>query len=177
VKRLLIALLCCSAGGCGGPSNGDGGTPGCTIDVPDGATEPPARGTLTPAGQRLTPMGKQVDVGGFPFGMAVVPGTQLVIVGDAGYGPEALKVVDAQAATLAQSEQVTSHFLGLAVSQDGKTLYASSPNDGAVLVFSIAAGGGLTMFDSFPMVGLPAGLALSADGASLWVADQLGHHD
>src|SRR4029079_11152012 len=58
---------------------------------------------------------------------------------------------------------------GIAYSKDGTKLYASSATAG-VIEASVAADGSLTETRRFVTRGYPAGLALSDDGAALYVA-------
>lgn len=54
----------------------------------------------------------------------------------------------------------------LAVTADGKTLFTSDAGKKRVTVWSLTSG---TVVDSIPLAAAPQGLALSSDGAQLWV--------
>lgn len=59
--------------------------------------------------------------------------------------------------------------LSVAVSPDGKTLYASDPTAGSVAILDMA---GKTKAVEIPLNGEPRGLALSADGRTLYVTER-----
>jgi len=60
--------------------------------------------------------------------------------------------------------------LSLAVSPDGKTLYASDPTSANLAILDTA---GKTKLGEIPLKGVPRGLALSADGGRCYVAERL----
>jgi DNA-binding beta-propeller fold protein YncE len=205
-------VLCALVAGC---SNGPTFTSTCTAGAPsDEALAPAGRlsdgSVILPDGRKLTPAGKVLQIGGFPVSMRVLPGDRYVVVSDADYGDEYLRIVDTQAADSSTAvvsaiaypfSSADAHspalFYGLALTKDGKTLYVS---DGAhdpvpdsvtdfrqhhnvIEVFSV--GGtppSLTRTDEIdlpfsgtaasPSNRLPAGLALSADEKTLYVANQ-----
>ena len=59
--------------------------------------------------------------------------------------------------------------LSLAISPDGKTLYASDPTTGSLAILDT---GGKTERDEIPLEGVPRGVALSDDGRTLYVAER-----
>jgi hypothetical protein len=63
---------------------------------------------------------------------------------------------------------------GLAMTRDGKALYASTGLSGYVLRFDVSAMGWLTLSHAIPVQGFTAGLALSPDEKSLFVVRFLG---
>lgn len=69
-----------------------------------------------------------------------------------------------------QDKNKTYHSpLSLAVSPDGKTLYASDPTSESLAVLDTA---GKTKRGEIPLEGVPRGVALSADGRTLYVAER-----
>ena len=59
--------------------------------------------------------------------------------------------------------------LSLAISPDGKMLYASDPTTGNIAILDTAK---KTRLGEVPLKGVPRGLALSADGSTLYVAER-----
>lgn len=221
--RLAAALVLgagCSGGSTASPSDGGTNLPSFTSTCTAVAPSAEARRTagrqgdgsvILPGGRKLTPAGRVLDVGGFPLAMRVLPGDRYVAITDGAYGYEALRIVDTRApdprAAVVSSREYprtsgTPHspalFYGLALTADGKRLYASNggydPVDDAVDgkqhfntidVFDLvgdppkltpaAAGPIKLMFNAGNGAAsqrLPAGLQLSADGKLLYVACQ-----
>jgi DNA-binding beta-propeller fold protein YncE len=140
--RRKLALLLALAGCSSGPdfkSNCTAGTPSDEALVQAGKQ---ADGSVVlPDGRRITPAGKVLKIGGFPISMRVLPGDRYVVVSDAAYGDEYLRIIDSQAADSSTAvvssvgypfTRADAHspaiFYGLALTADGKTLYVS---DGA----------------------------------------------
>lgn len=149
------------------------------------APAPPAEATLPigvqgdalvlPDGRLLTPAGVQVEVGGFPADVAIAgPGGRYALVTNAHRHERALDVVDRQTGALLTVQDRTDAYPGFAVSPDGGTIWASGGNSGLVDVWTIDADGALTAQPSLSIPDYPSGLALSADGATLYVARFLG---
>lgn len=212
-KNWLFGLL---LAGCG---NGVSFHSTCTAGAPSAEALLPAGrmsdgSVILPDGRKLQPAGKVLQIGGFPVSMRVLPGDRYIVVSDAAYGDEYLRIVDSQAADSASAvvssvpyvrtsddADAPALFYGLALTKDGKTLYVS---DGAhdpvpstvtdptqhynvIEAFSITGIGMGTppMLNRsgelhLPFSGtassasnrLPAGLALSDDEKTLYVANQ-----
>ena len=141
--------------------------------LPGGAVQLPNLWSLRPAGKHLT-------VGDFPVNMALHPGGAYLAVLHAGYGEHEIIVIDLrtrrQRVVCRVSLEQT--FYGLCFSPDGNTLYASGAE--FEVVHSFAFGDGLlsrprpiavaALKDKF----IPAGLAVSADGKTLFAAGTWG---
>lgn len=153
---------------------------------PPGETAPAegqAESLPLPTGLRLDPAGPGFDVGNMPLAVAVAPGDpgRLVLL-LSGYREQGLQVADAAAGRVLQTLPQPGAFLGLAFSPDGKTLYASGGNDDAVFRYDWQ-GGAATLRDRIELEAkarpaaagrrFPAGLAVSPDGARLYVAENL----
>ena len=133
-----------------------------------------------PTGQTLDPAGVVQPVGSMPLAMVAAPGgTRLVLLMN-GYREQGIQVVD-RTGRVRQTLPQRAAFIGLAFSIDGQSLYASGGNrdlvyryrwtgDSAVLADSVVLK--LTHPDS-DGTRYPAGLALSADGRALYVAENL----
>jgi sugar lactone lactonase YvrE len=161
--------------------------PGTAPQGPRAAT-PEAR--PLPTGLRLDPAGRSFDVGNMPFAVAGIPGDTgglgRAVVLLSGWRQQGLQVIDLAAGRVLQTVEQPAAFLGLAFSPDGKTLYASGGNEDAVFRYRWQDGT-LTPVDRIALAPkappqapkkagtrFPAGLALSPDGRTLYVAENLG---
>ncbi len=130
-----------------------------------------------PSGRKLTPTGLQVPVAPYPFALALVPGGKRLVVASTGASDQALQLLDARTGKLLHAVSVPRSWLGLALSPDGKRVYLSGAKQKQVHVFRID-GDRFAAEPAIPVTtpddggkdALPSGLAVSADGRSLWVA-------
>ncbi|HEX9108374.1 MAG TPA: bifunctional YncE family protein/alkaline phosphatase family protein [Longimicrobiales bacterium] len=160
-----------------------------------GAADLAAEGRL-PTGARLDPEGSLVDVGNFPLGMVLSPDGRYAVLVNSGWREQGVQVVDRAAGRASPTVRLPSAFLGVAISPDGGTVYASGGNQDVIYRLGFA-GGTLTLQDSIMLAAqdttpaanpvapgevrrarttgryYPAGLALSPDGRTLYVAENL----
>ena len=100
VRRLLLPLALLSA--CSNAKNQPPPfTVDCTAEAPAAeALLPAAKNTdgssILPDGRKITPAGKLIASGGFPVGLRLLPGDRYVVVSDAAYGDEHLRIVDTE---------------------------------------------------------------------------------
>jgi len=226
LTAIALAALAAGPAGCHGgdaaPSDAAAPAPFTSTCTPTEVTAegraPAGRlgdGTVVlPGGRKITPAGRVLDVGGFPLAMRALPGGRYLVVTDGAYGHEALRIVDTAASDpaaavassalyprLASTPQDPALFYGLALSADGRHLWAScgghDPVDPQVVGISH-----YNTIDAYDLVGdppqlqpaasgpirlmfnpgnaqhgaaqprLPAGIALSADEKLLYVACQ-----
>ena len=112
-----------------------------------------------------------------PLTMRLAPEGDRVVLSLSGYGKQGLQVIDASNGRVIQEIQQTSAFVGLAFSSDGRTLYSSGGNQDVVYRYDWA-NGRATLRDSLVLASkrrangtrYPAGLAVSGDGRTLYVA-------
>jgi len=158
----LIALLLVAA--CGTSSSSTSGT--FEADL----------GRL-PTGARLDPAGRTVDIGDFPMTELLSPDSSRVVLLLGAYRQQGLQVIDRRSGDVVQTLLQPAAFVGLAFSPDGTKLYASGGfgdnvyvyawrHDSAALVDSI----GLSKKKGQRY---PAGLGVSPDGKTLYVAENL----
>ncbi len=134
-----------------------------------------------PTGAMLDPTGASTPVGAMPLAMVLAPGGRSIILSLGGWRQQGLQVVDRASGRVLQTIAQPSAFVGLAVGRDGRTVYASGGNEDAVYRYRWT-GDSLVQLDSLslgarPRSGgtrYPAGLALSPDGAMLYVTENLG---
>jgi len=133
-----------------------------------------------PTGQTLDPAGVTRPVGQMPLAMLPAPDGRHLVLFANGYSDQGLQVVD-RAGNVTQTLPQEAAFVGLLFSRDGRTLYASGGNQDVVYRYDWS-GDSATLRDSLvlavkaPRRGgtrYPAGLALSRDGARLYVAENL----
>jgi YVTN family beta-propeller protein len=137
----------------------------------------PSGGILLPNGRTLTPTGVQAAVASNPFALAPTPDGRRLVVVSTGPDDRLLQLLDARTGRLLSSVALPKVWIGLALSSDGTTVWVSGANRNAVLTFRlegdrfVAAGEIPTVVPGEKGVrALPGGVALSADGRSLFVA-------
>jgi YVTN family beta-propeller protein len=155
--------------------------------------------SITPQGWFVSPAGTQTQLGDRPFGIALSPDGKFLAITNDGAGTQSVMVVDrAQNKVISEIDYTADGqgvYVGIAYSPDGSKLYASA--GGTVYKLNGVSYNGVRVYDVDPATGqltetdpllipLPigtngrpinlflAGLALSADGNSLYVAGNLG---
>ena len=149
-----------------------------------------------PTGARLDPEGTLVAVGNFPLALQLSPDRRYALLLLSGWREQGLQVVDRAAGRVPQDLPLPAAFLGLAFAPDGRVFYASGGNGDVVYAFDWAYGRA-TLRDSLLLEPdtaaapssvapgavrqvrtdgshYPAGLAVARDGATLYVAENLG---
>ena len=133
-----------------------------------------------PTGQALDPAGVSRPVGPMPLALVAAPGGHRLVLLMNGYLEQGIQVVDRDG-TVRQKLTQPAAFIGLAFSPDGRTLYASGGNEDVVYRYrweadSAARQDSLVLAPKRPDQNgdhYPAGLAPSADGRWLYVAENL----
>ena len=135
-----------------------------------------------PTGVRLDPAAPLHDVGQMPLAMVDAPESDRVVMLLNGWHDEGIQVVERASGRVLQTVPLPAAFLGLAFSPDGQTLYASGGNTDVIYRLDWRAGAA-TLRDSIVLaprakpkasgVRYPGGLALSRDGRTLYVAENL----
>jgi DNA-binding beta-propeller fold protein YncE len=149
---------------------------------------------LLPNGWSLKPAGRQSPLGDLPVLIAEHPSAPILAVLHAGYGEHEVVTLDAKGGKVIGRVALPRTFSGLAWSKDGKKLYVGGGFDDVIYGFDHADGllsNKVTLeYPERPESGtqprpdsgravkfqrVPAGLAPSADGQALWVANAFGH--
>jgi YVTN family beta-propeller protein len=135
-----------------------------------------------PTGVRLDPAGTQHDLrAAMPLTLLLAPGGRSLVISSAGYREPGLDVVDRASGRVIQSLPQAAAFLGLAFAPDGRTLFASGANQDVIYLYQWT-NDRATLADSIVLArkpadsagtSYPAGLALSADGRRLYVAENV----
>lgn len=156
---------------------------------------PTVKGTLLPNGWTLTPEGAQVPVSDLPLNLALSKDGRYILATTNGNGDQTINIIDARSQRSLQNITVKKSWLGLAFTPDGKRFFVSGGDDNEVLIFDFAAGhateAGKIALGSSEYHALdnrqraearrqgrgeyafPAGIAVSPDGAKLYVAENL----
>ncbi len=130
----------------------------------------------------LTPAGVQVAVGDRPFGAALSPDGRYLAVSDDGDGVQSLALLDTSARLVVQSipyHKPEALYVGVAWAPDGRRLYASAGGDNLVRTYDfedgrLREGSPIPLGERAAQI-YPAGLAVSADGQRLYVAENLAN--
>ncbi|MEI6053670.1 MAG: hypothetical protein WCQ44_13275, partial [Opitutaceae bacterium] len=133
---------------------------------------------LLPNQWSLRPVGKQLPLGDFPVNVALHPEGIFAAVLHNGWGQHEVRIVEVKTGQTLSQVALQESFYGLAWSSDGKKLYASGAGQEVIHAFDFNAGY-LSAHRQFPLravgeQGVPSGLAPSADGLALYVAESWG---
>ena len=134
---------------------------------------------LLPNMWSLRPVGAQIPLGDFPVNIAMHPNGRHAAVLHSGHGKHEVVVVDIQTRAVVSHTLVNETFYGLAFSADGRRLVCSGASDEAIHSFAYADG---KLLDARTVLlrpvkerGIPAGLTLSRDGKTAYVANVWSH--
>ena len=132
----------------------------------------------------LQPTGRQVLLGDFPVNIALHPGGKYVAVLHAGFGTHEAIVLELtdRGATMCSRSVLEAAFYGICWSADGTRLFCSGGPKEQVESFAFASGQlgerrtlGVLPPDAPKATCVPAGIAISRDGGTLYVAGTRGH--
>jgi len=145
--------------------------------VPAGTSETPR----LPTGARLDPAGRSFDVGSMPLAIALSPDEKSIVVLLNGWREQGIQVLDRGSGKVVQNLMQPAAFLGLVFSPDGKSLYASGGNEDVVYRYAWSMAGA-SLEDTIVLAvkaknkdgtRYPAGVGVSPDGTTLYVAENL----
>lgn len=147
--------------------------------VPEVPRQIDSETVLLPNQWFLKPAGRQIVVGDFPVNIALHPSGAFAAVLHCGYGPHELGILNLRQNRLVSRTNVEQGFYGIAFSSDGKWLICSGAGDETLHVFDFADGvlgadRPIALRDS-KQRGVPAGIAISADGHTVYAANVWGH--
>jgi DNA-binding beta-propeller fold protein YncE len=138
----------------------------------------PDGSVLLPNQWSLRPAGRQVALGDFPVNIAVHPGGKHAAVLHSGYGRHEVVMLELPEGTVIERVAIQETFYGLVWSADGRQLHVSGAGDEVVHRFAFQRGrltsAGAIAVRPAKERGVPAGLALSADGKRLFVCELWG---
>ncbi|MDE3215667.1 MAG: bifunctional YncE family protein/alkaline phosphatase family protein [Gemmatimonadota bacterium] len=148
--------------------------------APAPAALSPTIGRL-PTGLHLDPAAPQHPTASFPLGMAVSPDGRRIAMSMDGWLRQGVQIVDRATGAVTQTLEQPAAFIGIAFSPDGRMLYASGGNQDVVYRYEWR-GDTAALRDSIVLAAkrprapgrrYPAGLAFSADGRRLFVAENM----
>src|ERR1019366_1081852 len=134
-----------------------------------------------PTGAHLDPAGRATEVGSLPLAMVPSPDGRHLVLLINGFREQGIQVVDRASGAVTKTVQQRAAFLGLVFSHDGQSLYASGGDDDVIYHYRWIDGNPViadTIFlDTIKQthgIRYPAGIALSPDDRTLYVAENLG---
>lgn len=136
---------------------------------------------VLPDGRFLTPYGSQVEVGDLPLGMVESPDGTVVAVANSGAGTQTVSIVSVATGRVVQTLEPKSPkgknemYAGLAFSPDGGLLFVAGGGANEVYAYAKGAEGRFTPAAAIPVAGYPTSLAMSPDGKTLYVTDNLAN--
>jgi len=142
--------------------------------------DPPAP-TILPTGRVLHPAGHTIDVGNMPLAVAIAPGGRYAALLLGGWRERGVQIVDVDSGRVVQTLPQAGAFVGLAFSPDGRTLFASGAHRNVIYIYEWS-GTRAALQDSIILGtpdstsghgAFPAGLAVSPDGRTLYVAENM----
>lgn len=167
MKSMLLALLC-AASSAGSPVLAAGEWPGMQPD----------HTMLLPNMWSLKPAGRQIPLGNFPVNIALHPSGQFAAVLHAGYGAHQIAIIDLKRECVVTHQPVGETWYGLTFSRDGKKLLVSGSSTEELHVFAFAdgklSGHKPIQLRSQKERGIPAGIAVTRDGQTAYVANVWG---
>ena len=116
-----------------------------------------------------------------PLAMTLAPDGESLVLSLNGWRQQGLQILDLRNGTIVQTVSQPGAFLGLAFSNDGRTLYASGGNEDVIYRYAWR-NKQLTLIDHIVLAPkepkkdgtrFPAGIAVSRDGKYLFVAENL----
>jgi len=160
----ILAFVACTAGSPRG-------------NQPSGTAEQPR----LPTGAHLDPAGRSFDVGSMPLAIVLSPDGKRIAILLNGWREQGVQILDRGTGAIIQNIPQSAAFLGLTFSPDGKSLYASGGNEDVVYQYRWSDGraeeaGTIALADKpkgKPGTRYPAGIGLSADGKTMYVAENL----
>ncbi len=90
-----------------------------------------------PNGWSLTPPGRSLDLDDLPLNLVVSPSKKYIAITNNGQSTQSITLIDAATEKIVDTAKVGKAYLGLAFSDDEKTVYASGGNDNKILVYKL----------------------------------------
>lgn len=90
-----------------------------------------------PNGWHLSPVGKMLPAGDLPLNIAISPTGKLAAVTNNGQSDQSIQLINIKKGVVTDVVEIGKSWLGLAFSDDGKSLYASGGNDNMIIIYSV----------------------------------------
>ncbi len=148
--------------------------------------------TIIPNGRIVAPAGKSIVVAPHPYGLTVSPDGNTAVTANSGTGPLSITIIRNILSDTPEVQQVppgpssdrgvlASVFMGLAISNDSKTVYVAGGQENKIFIFDLSTGEKRGFIDcSFVSGdtdyshGYIGDMTLSKDGKKLYAVDQIG---
>ena len=134
---------------------------------------------LLPNGWKIQPAGKHIPLDDLPLEMLESPDGQYAIVTNNGYSPPIISVIELPQFRVKDRVKVKNAWLGLAMSNDGSTVYSSTGGNAEVQTFDFKNGKltekSLIKLEKPNPKSFVGGIALSPDGKRLYAVQILGN--
>jgi len=144
--------------------------------------------TILPNGRIITPMGKQLTTAPHPYGLVLSPDGSLAVTANSGINPFSITVLKNILGTNPEIGQIPQGaktdngvleacFMGLAISPDNQTVYVAGGQTNKVFLFDLNTGKNKSAINCNSKGfanGYLSDMALSKDGQTLYVVDQIG---
>jgi len=134
---------------------------------------------LLPTGWRVRPAGRQIPLDTFPMASVLSPDGKHLVVLHGGYNPPSVAVLDARTEKEISRAPAADGWLGLAISPNGRVVYAGGGSRASVFEFTLSPEGQIAAARTFVCV--PEGerthrnfigdVALTPDGRLIYAAD------
>ncbi|MGB8167596.1 MAG: alkaline phosphatase family protein [Chthoniobacteraceae bacterium] len=138
----------------------------------------PDGSVLLPNQWWLRPVGKQVQLGDLPSSIALHPGGKFAAVLHCGHGSHEVVVVDISTGAIVSRVAIEESFQGIAFTRDGGTLFVSGSSQEVIHRFAFADGylsqHATIALRDVKKRGIPCGLAVTADGKTIYAANVWG---
>lgn len=127
-----------------------------------------------PNGWAITPVGRSLELDDLPLNLVVSPSKKYLAVTNNGQSTQSISLIDAASEKILDTVHVAKAYLGLAFSEDEKTLYASGGNDNQILVYEIEnqkldPAEPIILGEPWPVKISPTGLALDDARSRVYV--------
>ena len=145
---------------------------------------PPARvgpladgGFLLNSGWTVRPAGRQLPLDTFPMSSVATPDGKYLLVLQGGYNPPSIATIDLKTEKQVSTVAAPDLWLGLALTANGRTLYAGGGSSAAVYEFSVSSEGKLELTRTFETKerqtprDFIGDVALTPDGRLIYAAD------
>jgi YVTN family beta-propeller protein len=99
-----------------------------------------AKRVMLPNGWGITAIGSSLQLGDLPLNILPSPDNKFLAVTNNGQSTQSIQLIDLGKQTIADTKEVKVAYLGLAWSNDSKTLYASGGNGNYILRFDVSKG-------------------------------------
>lgn len=136
-----------------------------------------ARAAILPNGWSVRPAGALTSLGDMPVHMAFDRDGKWIAVGNAGYAPPSVSIIEAATGRIVDTQSVDGVFYGVAFSPDDSTLYVATAQANGIKVFGFdKSSGKLTGRATWTLAKgdiWADGIAVSSDGSTVYVAGGL----